>query len=426
MRLSGDDLSAARGGRRVFEGFSFSARRRRDACRDRAERRRQVDAARVWLPACSSSTAARSGSIRQPEEAAGGRRCTISAISTRLKPALTRRARISPSGAGCGAGPATSTRRSTRSASAPRSICRVASLSAGQKRRAALARLLVAPRPLWLLDEPDDGARRVRRGDARPAGRGHLAGGGMAMAATHRALPVAPTQTIATGTQRHDRAPSRRSPARPRACRSGAAAAPLIGLVFFLAVVTHRPVRRRARFEAAGPHRPGDPVDRRAARDAARARPALPGRPRRRLARPSHALRRAARDRRRSRSVVGHWLATGLPLVIAAPVLGLLLGIEPRRPRRRHADAPRRLAGADADRRDRRRPADRARPRRPAGRGPRPPLHHSGADLRGQRHGGGDAFRLFPAAIPDPDRDDPVRHGGRHHRRRRRAAGGLD
>jgi heme exporter protein B len=26
---------------------------------------------------------------------------------------------------------------------------------------------------------------------------------------------------------------------------------------------------------------------------------------------------------------VGHWLATGLPLVIAAPVLGLLLGIEP-------------------------------------------------------------------------------------------------
>ena len=26
---------------------------------------------------------------------------------------------------------------------------------------------------------------------------------------------------------------------------------------------------------------------------------------------------------------LGHWLATGLPLVIAAPVLGLLLGIEP-------------------------------------------------------------------------------------------------
>ena len=39
---------------------------------------------------------------------------------------------------------------------------------------------------------------------------------------------------------------------------------------------------------------------------------------------------------------------------IAAPFLGLLLGIEPRGARRRHADAPRRHAGADPHRRDRR------------------------------------------------------------------------
>lgn len=58
-------------------------------------------------------------------------------------------------------------------------------LSAGQKRRAALARLLVAPRPIWLLDEPTT-ALDVRAQDALAQVMAeHRAGGGMVMAATH-------------------------------------------------------------------------------------------------------------------------------------------------------------------------------------------------------------------------------------------------
>lgn len=58
-------------------------------------------------------------------------------------------------------------------------------LSAGQKRRAALARLLVAPRPIWLLDEPTT-ALDVRAQDALAGVMAeHRAGGGMVMAATH-------------------------------------------------------------------------------------------------------------------------------------------------------------------------------------------------------------------------------------------------
>jgi heme exporter protein A len=64
----------------------------------------------------------------------------------------------------------------------------VAYLSAGQRRRVALARLLVAHRPLWLLDEPtsalDTASRQVLLGIMRD----HLAGDGLILAATHQDL----------------------------------------------------------------------------------------------------------------------------------------------------------------------------------------------------------------------------------------------
>jgi heme exporter protein A len=64
-------------------------------------------------------------------------------------------------------------------------------LSAGQRRRLSLARLLAAPRPIWLLDEPTsalDSAGQERLADLM---RQHLAGGGLIMAATHGPLGIA-------------------------------------------------------------------------------------------------------------------------------------------------------------------------------------------------------------------------------------------
>ena len=46
---------------------------------------------------------------------------------------------------------------------------------------------------------------------------------------------------------------------------------------------------------------------------------------------------------------LAHWLTTGLPLVIAAPLFGLFLNLEPRRSRR-GADAAGRDAGLDLHR----------------------------------------------------------------------------
>ncbi|HTX51512.1 MAG TPA: heme ABC exporter ATP-binding protein CcmA [Caulobacteraceae bacterium] len=66
----------------------------------------------------------------------------------------------------------------------------VRQLSAGQRRRLALARLIASPRPLWLLDEPLaplDQAHRILFGELMAA---HLAAGGLIIAAVHDPLPI--------------------------------------------------------------------------------------------------------------------------------------------------------------------------------------------------------------------------------------------
>lgn len=63
-------------------------------------------------------------------------------------------------------------------------------LSAGQKRRSALARLVVAPRPLWFLDEPLSALDQA--GIAHWLGLlvAHLRGGGAAIITSHQLLPA--------------------------------------------------------------------------------------------------------------------------------------------------------------------------------------------------------------------------------------------
>ncbi|WP_198521904.1 heme ABC exporter ATP-binding protein CcmA [Sagittula sp. P11] len=59
------------------------------------------------------------------------------------------------------------------------------SLSAGQKRRLGLARLMVTGRPVWVLDEPTVSLDTASVALFADAVRAHLAGGGSALMATH-------------------------------------------------------------------------------------------------------------------------------------------------------------------------------------------------------------------------------------------------
>jgi heme exporter protein A len=72
-------------------------------------------------------------------------------------------------------------------------------LSAGQRHRLALARLLVKPAPLWLLDEPtnaldDDAVAALAR-----ALSDHQGKGGMVVLTTHGAAPIGEVKTLNLG-----------------------------------------------------------------------------------------------------------------------------------------------------------------------------------------------------------------------------------
>ncbi|HEY5829740.1 MAG TPA: heme ABC exporter ATP-binding protein CcmA [Hyphomicrobiaceae bacterium] len=74
-------------------------------------------------------------------------------------------------------------------------------LSAGQKRRLGLARLLLAERPVWLLDEPTVSLDQAAQEMLAAAAGAHLAAGGLVVAATHVPLGFARARELHLGSR---------------------------------------------------------------------------------------------------------------------------------------------------------------------------------------------------------------------------------
>jgi heme exporter protein A len=72
-------------------------------------------------------------------------------------------------------------------------------LSAGQRRRFSVARLLAAPRPIWLLDEPTAALDSVGQQRLLELMQAHLTGGGIIAAATHGPLGLRAAKELRLG-----------------------------------------------------------------------------------------------------------------------------------------------------------------------------------------------------------------------------------
>ncbi len=192
MGLVVTDLSCVRGGRRVLAGVGFAL-----APGETLVLRGPNGAGKSTLLRALAGLLPATGSI-----ALSGRALDADALSEAVayvghldavKPQLTVAENLR-FWAGLAGGPADATAAADAAIAAfdlaaiapqPARLC-----SAGQKRRLALARLVVAPRRLWLLDEPTVSLDAHAEALFLAAVRAHAAAGGLAVVATHVALAL--------------------------------------------------------------------------------------------------------------------------------------------------------------------------------------------------------------------------------------------
>jgi len=194
LRLEAEDLACNRGERRIFSGVAF-ALRSGDALvvrgRNGAGKSTLLDLLAGRLhPAAGTLRLLDAGDRTLPE--------CLHYVGHRdaLKAALTARENLDFARGFLGSPALTSGEALEAVGLAHAGGLPVAYLSAGQRRRIALARLLVAHRPLWLLDEPTSALDAASQETLLRLMEEHRGRGGIIIATTHAPLALGGAKEI--------------------------------------------------------------------------------------------------------------------------------------------------------------------------------------------------------------------------------------
>ena len=200
MRLSAWDLTIERGGRRVIAGLSFAAEEGAGLVVTGPNGSGKSSLLRAlcgFLPLEAGGFALEGG---DPERTVGEQAHYLGHADG-VKGALTAGENLAFAAAMLGG---QSSRDAERAALTQVGLAHVIDfparlLSAGQRRRVALARLLTTDRRLWLLDEPATALDAAARAALAAIMQAHLRGGGVIVAATHAPLGLEGAQELRLG-----------------------------------------------------------------------------------------------------------------------------------------------------------------------------------------------------------------------------------
>ena len=189
LRLEITDLAVRRGGRRLFQGLSLSLAAGQAAALTGPNGSGKTSLLRAVAGLIAPDAGTIGFGAVEPAKARAEDLHILGHLDG-LKPSRTGREELGFWTRWMGGDAASLAAAVERLEIGPLLDLEVRRLSAGQRRRLALARLVAAPRPIWLLDEPAsplDARWRDRFGQIMAE---HLKADGVILAAVHDPLPI--------------------------------------------------------------------------------------------------------------------------------------------------------------------------------------------------------------------------------------------